>query len=64
LILEKDTDITELEKVPAYVRRKAVVTPPETGGRSADTNASAKIVTINGVHKLNNQNTFLYQTQD
>jgi hypothetical protein len=64
LILENDTDITELETVPAYVRRKAVVVPPETGGTSATTEASTKIVTINGVHKLNNHNTFLYQTQD
>jgi cell division protein FtsZ len=64
LILEKDGDITELEKVPAYLRRKSTVTPPAGTPEKPATEASSRIVTVDGTHKLNNNNSFLYQTQD
>ncbi|MDR2802113.1 MAG: cell division protein FtsZ [Prevotellaceae bacterium] len=64
LILESNTDITELEKTPAYLRRKALLTPPAGQINKMTADASAKIVTTNHTHHLSANNTFLYQTQD
>jgi hypothetical protein len=64
LILEKNTDITELEKVPAYVRRQAALTPPAGSCHKEIPEAASKIVTVNNTHRLSATNSFLYQTQD
>jgi len=64
LILEKDTNIEELEKVPAYMRRKSVDTPPSSVVTKPSIENSSSIRTINGVHRLGGDNTFLYRTQD
>ncbi|MDR0693943.1 MAG: cell division protein FtsZ [Prevotellaceae bacterium] len=64
LILENNTDISELEKTPAYQRRKTPLTPPAGYTNKAYTEAPAKIVTTNHTHRLGANNTFLYQTQD
>jgi hypothetical protein len=62
--MEKNTDISELEKTPAYLRRKTPMTPPAGHSNKAYTEAATKIVTINHTHRLGVNNTFLYQTQD
>ncbi len=65
LILGKNTDITELEKIPAYERRKLNVPPPtENNNNAGHTENAARVITINGTHKLNDNNSFLYRTQD
>jgi cell division protein FtsZ len=63
LILGKDSDIKQLETVPAYLRRKNADAPLHHTGK-VDTEAASRIVTVNGVHRLNHNNSFLYRTQD
>jgi cell division protein FtsZ len=64
LILENNTDISELEKVPAYLRRKTPLAPPAGQVNRGHTEAATKIVTVNNTHRLSANNSFLYQTQD
>ncbi|MDR0667359.1 MAG: cell division protein FtsZ [Prevotellaceae bacterium] len=65
LIVEKDADINRLENEPAFRRRNAVVTPPSSSvADKAATENAFRLVTINGIHKLGTDNTFLYQTKD
>jgi len=63
LIVEKDADISELERIPAYQRRKNAASRPNTATTPVPENA-ARVVTVNGTHRLNNNNSFLYQIQD
>lgn len=64
LIMESHTDITELEKTPAYLRRKTPLAPPAGHIDQMPADASSKIVTLNHTHHLSANNSFLYQTQD
>lgn len=64
LIIESDTNIIELEKMPAYLRRKTPLAPPAGRIDKTPAGTSAKIVTIDHQHRLSENNTFLYQTQD
>ena len=66
LILEKDANIEELEKVPAYMRRKSSETGTQTSSISKPSieNTSSTIRTVNGTHTIGNDNSFLYRLQD
>ncbi|MDR1405705.1 MAG: cell division protein FtsZ [Prevotellaceae bacterium] len=64
LIPDSDADITELEKVPAYLRRNTPLTPADSAAGSAVTEAPSRIITANHTHRLSPSNSFLYQTQD
>ena len=63
LIVENNTDISKLEKEPAYLRRKMPLAPPATPANTY-TGTATRIVTENNTHRLSTNNTFLYQTQD
>ncbi len=64
LVLEKDTDITELERVPAYLRRKNASSQPGNASNHPVPENSTRMTTVNGTHRMGNNNSFLYQTQD
>ncbi|MDR0729814.1 MAG: cell division protein FtsZ [Prevotellaceae bacterium] len=66
LIVDKETDINRLEKEPAFRRRNNITVAPPTStdvSHAAPEN-TARIVNINGIHKLNTDNTYLYPSID
>ena len=60
LIVEDADDIDRLEKEAAFRRRKTVVAPPSSSGADKAVAENAfRLVTVNGIHKLGTDNTFL-----
>ena len=63
LVLDKDEDITNLENIPAYVRRNVDI-QSENSLNNRQPAAPSKLESADGSHSLQNDNSFLYQKQD